>query len=108
MKVPVPGLEPWGYSWIFPVHMAVPQNVIVNAKYCPVDPDAIAEAYLQGALAREEAAAFEEHYLGCPRCSDRLQFTRQFVAAVQRTIRSMSEGLRRSRQMARAARCSAN
>jgi anti-sigma factor RsiW len=51
---------------------------------CPVDPDEVADAYLLGTLPREQQAAFEEHYIGCPRCGDRLQFTEEFIGAVQR------------------------
>jgi hypothetical protein len=51
---------------------------------CPRDPDAIAEAYLAGGLPHQEVVAYEEHYLGCPRCSERLQFTEEFVLAFRR------------------------
>jgi anti-sigma factor RsiW len=49
---------------------------------CPADPDETAEAYLLGRLPEEQSAAFEEHFLGCPRCSERLQFTDDFIEAV--------------------------
>jgi hypothetical protein len=32
---------------------------------CPVDADAVAEAYLLGTSPRERGTAFEEHYIGC-------------------------------------------
>ena len=51
---------------------------------CPADPDQAAEAYLLGRLPREKAIEFEEHYLSCPRCSERLQFTETFVLAFRR------------------------
>jgi hypothetical protein len=51
---------------------------------CPADPEAISERYLTASLSRDEAAAFENHFISCPRCSDRLQFTEQFVLAVRR------------------------
>jgi hypothetical protein len=51
---------------------------------CPADPELISERYLTASLPREEAAAFENHFISCPRCSDRLQFTEQFVIAVRR------------------------
>ena len=51
---------------------------------CPANSDQAAEAYLQGRLSREEVIAFEEHYLSCPRCSERLQFTDTFIVAFHR------------------------
>ncbi len=51
---------------------------------CPADPEAICEQYLTASLPRAEAIAFENHFLSCPRCSDRLQFTNEFVIAVRR------------------------
>jgi len=46
---------------------------------CPVDADEVAEAYLLGTLLREPETAFEEHYMGCPDCVERLQFTEEFL-----------------------------
>jgi hypothetical protein len=54
------------------------------ADRCPVDPDAVAEEYLLGTLPKTQRVAFEEHYIGCPQCSERLQFTEDFVLAVRR------------------------
>jgi anti-sigma factor RsiW len=51
---------------------------------CPPDPDASATAYLAGRLPAEEAAHFEEHFLACPGCSARFQFTEEFIAAYRR------------------------
>jgi anti-sigma factor RsiW len=59
---------------------------------CPADPDETVEAYLLGRLPEEHSAAFEEHFLGCPRCSERLQFTDDFIKAV----RHAAERLRRA------------
>ncbi|MBZ5585524.1 MAG: zf-HC2 domain-containing protein [Acidobacteriia bacterium] len=56
---------------------------------CPLDPKHAARAYLSGALTREEAAEFEQHFIGCPRCGDQFQFTTQFVTAVQRVAQRM-------------------
>jgi len=50
---------------------------------CPVDPDAVAEMYLLGTLPKERGMAFEEHYIGCPDCAERLQFTEEFLLAVR-------------------------
>jgi hypothetical protein len=51
---------------------------------CLVDPGEIAEAYLLRTLTEEQSTAFEDHFLGCPRCSERLQFTQDFIEAVRR------------------------
>jgi hypothetical protein len=56
----------------------------VEWSQCPRDPDAIAEAYLTGGLPQQEIVAYEEHYLGCPHCAERLQFTKEFVLAFRR------------------------
>jgi hypothetical protein len=50
---------------------------------CPADPDETVEEYLLGRLPEEQSAAFEDHFLGCPRCSERLQFTDDFITAVR-------------------------
>jgi hypothetical protein len=60
------------------------QNDSMIVDRCPVDPDVIAEAYRRGLLPKAQQAAFEEHYIGCPNCGDRLQFTQEFVLAVRR------------------------
>lgn len=50
---------------------------------CPADPNELVEAYLSHRLAKEDSAVFEDHFLGCPRCSERLQFTDDFITAVR-------------------------
>jgi len=50
---------------------------------CFADSDETVEAYLLGRLAEEQSAAFEDHFLGCPRCIERLQFTDEFITAVR-------------------------
>lgn len=40
---------------------------------CPLDVVELAEAYLLNRLPAPEAAAFEEHYLACPRCAEILE-----------------------------------
>ena len=57
---------------------------------CPVDSEAVAKAYLSGTLPAEQKAAFEEHYIGCPKCGDRLQFTEAFVLAVRNAAARLS------------------
>lgn len=65
------------------------QNVVMIVDRCPVDPDEIAEAYLLGTLPKKREAAFEKHFIGCPQCGDRLQFTEAFVSAVRRVAAGM-------------------
>jgi hypothetical protein len=62
----------------------IAMDQILQFDLCPPDPESISERYLAAALTSAEAAAFESHFIGCPRCSERLQFTPQFVSAVQR------------------------
>jgi len=50
---------------------------------CPADPDKMVETYLSGRLPEGQSAVFEDHFLGCPRCSERLQFTDAFITAVR-------------------------
>lgn len=50
---------------------------------CPADLDAVTDSYLLGKLNKLQRIAFEEHYIGCPQCNDRLQFTEDFVLAVR-------------------------
>lgn len=77
-------LLPARYSWFF--HQKDIQDKLVDVEWlqCPRDPDATAEAYLTGGLPQQQIVAYEEHYLGCPRCSERLQFTEEFVLAFRR------------------------
>ena len=49
---------------------------------CFLDPEKTARAYLSGTLSDTEAARFEDHFVGCPRCGDRLQFTKHFAIAL--------------------------
>jgi hypothetical protein len=37
------------------------------------------DRYLKGSLASEESAQFEEHFVDCPQCIDRLKTTRNFI-----------------------------
>jgi hypothetical protein len=53
---------------------------------CPADPAEMVETYLLGKLPEEQGAVFEDHFLGCPRCSERLQFTDAFKTAVRHAI----------------------
>ena len=50
---------------------------------CPVDPDAMREAYRAGKLPPEEAIAFEDHFIGCYGCGVRLEVD-EFTVAFRR------------------------
>jgi hypothetical protein len=55
----------------------------MDADRCTPNPKATARAYVSGVLTPAEAAEFEDHFLGCLRCSEPLQFTKHFAIAVQ-------------------------
>lgn len=48
-----------------------------------VDEQQVVERYLMGRLSAEEAARFEEHYLGCQECLDRLEEGERFHRALK-------------------------
>src|SRR5436305_8572240 len=52
-----------------------------------IDAGSIAERYVTGRLAPEEAAAFEEHYLDCPACCARVETAER----LQRGLRRLAE-----------------
>jgi hypothetical protein len=62
----------------------------VGLHSCPEDPRSTADRYLFGLMPARERADFEEHFLACPRCSERLQFTDRFIEAYRRAAERMS------------------
>lgn len=50
---------------------------------CPVDIGLLAESYHLGLLSPEQAAALEEHYLGCPRCTAEIERAETYVRAMR-------------------------
>ena len=60
------------------------ENYVMTVDRCPADLEETVEAYLSGRLPEEQRVVFEDHFLGCPRCSDSLQFTDDFIKAVRR------------------------
>ena len=52
-----------------------------------IDAGSVAERYVTGRLAPEEAAAFEEHYLDCPSCCSRVEAAER----LQRGLRRLAE-----------------
>jgi anti-sigma factor RsiW len=49
----------------------------------PADIDETAEAYLMGRMTPEESTAFEDHYITCQRCDERLQAIQEFRDAIR-------------------------
>jgi hypothetical protein len=60
------------------------ENWNMNGVRYPADPDGTAEAYLLGRLSQQQREAFEDHFIGCPFCTERLQFTQDFIKGVCR------------------------
>lgn len=52
-------------------------------EHSKVEEQQIAERYVMGRLPEEEAARFEEHYLTCDECLDRLQLAERFHHALR-------------------------
>ena len=50
---------------------------------CPPDIGEQAEKYHLGMLLPQEAAALEEHYLGCAACTAELERAEEYVAAMR-------------------------
>jgi len=50
---------------------------------CPQNVEEVAEAYVLGRLPESEAAAFEEHYIGCDECADAALAAEAFVQAMR-------------------------
>src|SRR5436305_10367501 len=67
-----------------------------------IDAGSIAERYVTGRLAPDEAASFEEHYLDCPSCCARVEAAER----LQRGLRRLAEesAVRPSRSWSRSPR----
>src|SRR4051794_36613916 len=50
-----------------------------------IEENGLIELYFQGLLPPEEEARFEEHFVGCPQCTEQLELARGF----QRGVKSM-------------------
>jgi putative zinc finger protein len=60
----------------------------------------VADRYVLGTLPAAEAERFEDHYLSCPRCLDRLQLAESMQRGFQRMARQDVEKLAAARQLA--------
>lgn len=61
---------------------------------CPANPEAVAEAYVMGALPKEQVIVFEDHYVTCEGCATVLSETIDYVDAIRgaaKTLRSMPQ-----------------
>jgi anti-sigma factor RsiW len=65
--------------------------VPLDRDHCPADPGESAEAYVRGTLPDTDAAAFEEHLLGCAHCRAAVEQADIFV----RAMRAAASKLRR-------------
>ncbi|HKP12904.1 MAG TPA: zf-HC2 domain-containing protein, partial [Blastocatellia bacterium] len=48
-----------------------------------IDQSDFIDRYLMGKLSAEESTSFEEHFVDCPRCLDRLQTTDRFLQGLR-------------------------
>lgn len=62
-----------------------------------IDQSNVVDRYLMGKLAAEESARFEEHFVDCPQCVDRLKTTKNFLQDL-RTV-SVQQALQEGGQM---------
>jgi hypothetical protein len=69
------------------VYMSVRERL---NRECPPDIREQAESYCFGSLAREQTAALEAHYLGCPRCTAELQRAEAYIAAMRAAARRIA------------------
>jgi hypothetical protein len=65
--------------------------------HAAIDDNHLVERYLMGRLAPEEAEAFEDHYLDCPQCLDRLELTKRLRRGLMEV--ATEEGTRAVRQL---------
>jgi hypothetical protein len=60
----------------------------------------IADRYVLGTLPAAEAESFEDHYLSCPECLDRLELAESMQRGFQRAARQEAAKLQATRQLA--------
>ena len=62
------------------------ESVPPYTPHCPPDVEVIAEAYCIETLDRPASLAFENHYLGCPRCASVVASTDEYVRSIRRAL----------------------
>jgi hypothetical protein len=67
-------------------------RLVLSPDHCPADPEETAKAYLLFNLPADEARAFEDHFIACPRCAAILEETDRYVLATKQA----AQRLRRS------------
>jgi len=67
---------------------------------CPYASEETAEAYLTGKLSAAEEHRFEDHYILCRECTDRLESTDRFIRSI-RAAGEVLEGSAPSKEVAR-------
>jgi anti-sigma factor RsiW len=70
--------------------------VLLDARHCPVDVEEAAEAYSIGTLQPADAAAFEEHFLICPRCACAVEDADKYVRAIKTAARRLRSSVGRA------------
>jgi hypothetical protein len=58
-----------------------------DIKDCPAKPEEVAEAYMMGTLTKEQATAFEDHYVTCNRCATVLQEVAEYAGSMREAAR---------------------
>jgi hypothetical protein len=61
----------------------------VDSNECPSNPEEVAEAYVMGALQKDQVIAFEDHYVTCSQCATVLQKTAEYVEAMRAASRKV-------------------
>jgi hypothetical protein len=68
--------------------------------HADVEEQQIVDRYVRGTLPAEEAARFEEHYLSCPECLDRLDLAESMKRGFQRAAGQDAARVAAARQLA--------
>jgi len=58
---------------------------------CPSDAAEVAEMYCLKKLSPEEARTFEDHYMTCSRCAQKVQKAQEFVNAIRHAARCLQD-----------------
>jgi hypothetical protein len=56
---------------------------------CTADPRSLAEAYLLSRMSPEEATAFEDHYIMCPKCAGMLEREEGLIDRIRAGLRAL-------------------
>jgi hypothetical protein len=56
----------------------------LSAGRCPDDASEVADLYILDRLAPEQEETFEEHFLLCPECAEKVELASQFSAELKK------------------------